>query len=246
MKRAMARHLVAGALAMTVSGCAAFRGAPSQPTRSGFRQNAVAGKVDAVDETIELSTLKPPHLAKPTPGQELKIQSGHVLLVRVMSRNRVEIEEKALRVSATGHATLPLLGDVKVAGYTREMTKALLSTLYAEYIRNPAVIVDFVAAANGREPGSPWGYVTVLGCVKQPGNVNIPATGNLTVTAAIQECGGLAVGARHANVQVVRYRDDGERETRRLDLHKIDRNGRPAGEIPLRNGDVVFVPEGLF
>jgi protein involved in polysaccharide export with SLBB domain len=237
--------VAAAALLSLASGCGSFRGSgPAREARDGALAEMAA--VEKATGPRQQPSLDAAARARASAGREPVIQAGHVLLVRVMSRNRVEIKEEALRVSGAGKVTLPLHGDVKVEGLTRETCKALLSAIYAEYIRNPAVIVDFVAPANGREPGSPWGYVTVLGCVKQPGNVNIPATGNLTVTAAIQECGGLGVGARHADVQVVQRAEDGKSETRRVDLHKVDKNGRPAGEIPLRNGDVVFVPEGLF
>ncbi len=246
MKQVIARGLLAGAMLAATAGCNSFRGTQPVPQRPAFSDNPALRAISAIEAAAETGARTRQHNAAPVRRAEPNIKTGHVLLVRVMSRNRIEIEEKSLRVSGRGEVTLPMLGDVRLTGFTREEAKAMLSARYSEYIRKPAVTVDFVAAANGREPGSPWGYVTVLGCVKQPGNVNIPATGNLTVTAAIQECGGLGVGARHNRVQVVQRDEAGKSHTRRVDLHKIERNGRPAGEIPLRNGDVVFVPEGLF
>ncbi len=171
------------------------------------------------------------------------IRAGHVVSVRVMSRNRIEVDEPDLRVSGSGRVTLPLLRDVSIEGMTLERARIVLTGLYKEYLRDPAVTIDFVMADRLTEMDSPWGYVTVLGCVVRPGQVSIPPTGRLTVTAAIQAAGGTAKGARISNVQVSRQSPP---ETIRVNLHRIGNDNRHDGGLPLRNGDVIFVPEGLF
>ena len=181
-----------------------------------------------------------------SPMSDPIIRAGHVVSVRVMSHNRIEVDEKALRVSVSGSVTLPLLRDVRLAGFTLERAKTVLTALYWEYVRNPAVSIDFAMPDRQAEMDSPWGYVTVLGCVKKPGQVSIPPTGRLTVTAAIQAAGGTDTGARTSNVQVSRPSlAEGER-TLRLDLHGVVKENRPGGGLLLKNGDVIFVPEGLF
>lgn len=167
--------------------------------------------------------------------------------VRVMSRNRIEVDEKALRVSDSGNVSLPLIHTIRVAGFTLEEAQALLAAVYGEYVRNPVVSLDFAIPDRQAELDSPWGYVTVLGCIKKPGQVSIPPTGRLTVTAAIQAAGGMDTGARASSVQVSRrVATKAEPETIRLSLHGMNNADRPDGGLLLRSGDVIFVPEGLF
>ncbi len=178
----------------------------------------------------------------PSPNAPI-IRVGHVVSVRVISRNRIEVDEPELRVSGSGRVTLPLLREASIAGMTLERARIVLTVLYKQYLRDPAVTIDFVMADQQADIDSPWGYVSVLGCVVRPGQVSIPPTGRLTVTAAIQAVGGTAKGARISNVQVSRQSPS---ETIRVNLHRIDNENRHDGGLPLRSGDVIFVPEGLF
>ena len=205
--------------------------------------------------TVPVAPVHPPETEPLTTNVETQgvaladtpvIRAGHVVSVRVMSRNRVEVDEKALRVSGSGHITLPLLRDVQLAGLTLEKAKDTLLDRYGQYILGPTVSIDFVVSDKQAEVDSPWGYVTVLGRVKKPGQVSIPPTGRLTVTAAIQAVGGTDVGARTSNVQVASRSPEGEQRSLQVDLHGVDKENRPGGGLLLRNEDVVFVPEGLF
>lgn len=185
-----------------------------------------------------------PRLAAPQDAHV--IRAGHVVSVRVISQNRIEVEEKTLRVSDSGRVALPLLREVLLAGLTLEQAKKVLTAFYGEYVRNPAVSIDFEMPDRQAEVDSPWGYVTVLGCVKKSGQVSIPPTGRLTVTAAVQAAGGTDTGARTSSVQVSSRSSGGEQRTLRLDLLGVDKENRPYGGLLLKNGDVIFVPEGLF
>jgi len=178
----------------------------------------------------------------PSPNAPI-IRAGHVVSVRVISRNRIEVDEPGLRVSGSGRVALPLLREASIAGMPLERARIVLTGLYKHYLRDPAVTIDFVMVDRQGEMDSPWGHVTVLGCVVRPGQVSIPPTGRLTVTAGIQAGGGTAKGARISNVQVSRQSPP---ETIRVNLHRIDNETRHDGGLPLRSGDVIFVPEGLF
>ena len=102
------------------------------------------------------------------------------------------------------------------------------------------MVVEFAQPDGSRI--SPWGYVTVLGRIRDPGKIPIPATHDLTVSAAIQQAGGLIASARDSRIRVIRQEEDGTIRRMEVDLRAYAR-GRLDEEIVLQAGDVVFVPE---
>lgn len=92
---------------------------------------------------------------------------------------------------------------------------------------------------------SPWGYVTVLGRVKKPGQVNVPPTRELTVSRAIQLAGGLDTSARSNAIRVTRTRGSAA-EQFEVDLDRIGALGQTKDDVRLLPGDVVYVPEAVL
>lgn len=152
-----------------------------------------------------------------------------------------------VRVDQKGDITLPLLLQEPVAcdGLTLEALKAKLIKAYSVYYRQPQITVTF-APFDGREGVSPWGTVTVLGEVGNPGPVNMPATMDLTVTKVLQAAGGLKPFADKSNVLVTRCDKDGHQTRYKINLNEIGKDGRPDKDISLRAGDVVYVYETWY
>jgi protein involved in polysaccharide export with SLBB domain len=86
----------------------------------------------------------------------------------------------------------------------------------------------------------------VLGRVKEPGRVAIPATRDLTVSGAIQQAGGFAPSAKDSAILVTRSLPDGKTESRTINLKAVGTAGRLEDDIILQAEDVVFVPEAMF
>lgn len=170
------------------------------------------------------------------PGLSLRV------MIEVAGRN--EIEEAALRITEEGRVRLPLLGKVNVADRSLSEIESLLAERYAEFFVRPRVTVDF--ADTSREGLAPWGSVTVLGRVRQPGRVPLPPTRDLTVSAAIQEAGGLSSSARTRAIRVTRPREDGSEQSFLVNLRAVGRRGHTDQDRVLRDGDVVYVPESIF
>jgi polysaccharide export outer membrane protein len=82
--------------------------------------------------------------------------------------------------------------------------------------------------------------------VASPGKVPIPATRDLTVSAAIQQAGGFAPSARDNAIAVSRANPDGTTLRIEVDLRALGRRGNLEEDIVLQSGDVVFVPEQIF
>ncbi len=177
--------------------------------------------------------------------QTMRLRTGLIMNVTVLVGGAVEIAEENKRVSDSGTIALPLLGPIKAEGHTLDSIGKLLTALYGRYFVEPQVMVDLVHD-DTREGVAPWGYVTVLGRVKKPGRVPIPATRDLTVSRAIQHAGGFDTSARSNAIRVTRQNADGTQTGRDIDLQAVGARGEVDQDILLQSEDVVFVPERIF
>ncbi|MCQ2368531.1 MAG: polysaccharide biosynthesis/export family protein [Kiritimatiellae bacterium] len=149
-------------------------------------------------------------------------------------------------VDQNGDITLPLLLQESIAcdGLTLEALKKKLIKAYSVYYRQPQITVTF-APYDGKGV-SPWGTVTVLGEVGNPGPVNMPSTMDLTVTKVLQAAGGLKPFADKSNILVTRCDKDGRQTRTRVNLNEIGKDGRIDKDMSLRAGDVVYVYETWY
>jgi len=150
-------------------------------------------------------------------------------------------------VDQKGEITIPLLlqQPVECDGLTLEALKQKLVKAYSSYYRQPQVTVTF-APFDGRNGVSPWGTVTVLGEVANPGPVNMPSTMDLTVTKVLQAAGGLKPFADRTNIRVTRCDKDGHQTRTYVSLKEIGEEGRVDKDMVLRAGDVVWVAETWY
>ena len=117
-----------------------------------------------------------------------RIRPGIQLVIQVSTMAATPVTMTVL-VDQSGDITLPhlLQEPVPCDGLTLEALKQKLVKLYSKYYKLPKVAVTF-APYDGKGV-SPWGTVTVLGEVGNPGPVNMPATMDLTVTKVLQAAG---------------------------------------------------------
>ena len=231
-----ALNIVAGTIVLVVagivvSGCIT-QAKPSSVQANTFVNNQAKGKVS------------PAPISTPA-NDAAQLRPGLVININVLVAGKKEIDSMAKRLTDKRTIGVPLLGTVGVNGLTLDDLSAKLTTAYAEYFMNPQVIVEFVRDDN-REGLSPWGSVTVLGRVKKPGKIIIPATRDLTLSAAIQQAGGFDTSAKENAIRVTRRRGDGSIQTREVDLRSVGAQGLVEEDIQLEPDDVVFVPEMVF
>ena len=174
-----------------------------------------------------------------------KLRPGLMISMSVLVAGNKELDEPAKRISDAGTIVLPLLGEMSVADTTLAELQGQLTEKYAQYFIKPQVILEFARDVAG-EGLSPWGFVTVLGRVKNPGRIAIPATRDMTVSGAIQKTGGFAPSAKDGAILVTRMLPDGRTETRTINLKAVGAAGRLEEDIVLEANDVVFVPEAMF
>lgn len=171
------------------------------------------------------------------PGVALIVQVGTISAPPVVME--VQVDQK-------GEITLQHLLTAPVAcnGLTLDALRQKLIKAYSVYYRHPQVSVTF-APYDGRGV-SPWGTVTVLGEVANPGPVNMPSTMDLTVTKVIQAAGGLKPFADRTKIKVTRCDKDGKQTKIYVDLNEIGKEGRIDKDMVLRPGDVVYVYETWY
>lgn len=175
-----------------------------------------------------------------------RIGPGMVLEILVGSASTAP-KEMSVLVDQNGEVTLPYLLQQPVAcdGLGLEAMKQKLIKEYSVYIRQPQVTVTF-GKYDERSGVSPWGTVTVLGEVGNPGPVNMPATMDMTVTKVLQVAGGVKPFANKSKIIVTRCDKDGNQTRTRVNLHEIGEDGRFDKDMILKAGDVIYVPETWY
>ena len=235
-------------IVLGLAGCRSLEKAQApdeQPPAGGNQTNAVVTPPNEVkiagDSRTDADIGKA--LADKNAKGSPKLRAGLLMDITVTASGVKEHEEKGKRITQEGTITLPLVGTVKCVGMTLVEFSRHLTKLYEKYLRAPDIHVEFVTG-----PGSiyPWGYVTVLGRVNRPGRVNMPPTGDMSVSMAIQKAGGLGKSARETGVIVVRKeRTTGGVERFEVNLRAAAKKGEKA-DMKLRAGDVVYVPVRIF
>ena len=177
--------------------------------------------------------------------EAVKLRPGLMIRMSVLVAGEVEIAESSKQISDAGTLVLPLLGKINVSNKTLDELRIQLTRRYKKYFVEPEVLLEFVRDTN-KEGISPWGFVTVLGRVREPGRIAIPPTRDMTVSGAIQHAGGFASSAKIGAILVTRTMPDGKTESRTINLHAAGAAGRLEEDIILEADDVVFVPEAMF
>ena len=186
-----------------------------------------------------------PAVGEEVAGNAMRLRRGLVIRVKVLVAGKEEVVEPSKRVSDSGQVTLPLIGTIDTDDMQPDELEARLAEAYSKFFVAPQVIVDVVKDERP-DAMSPWGNVTVLGRVKQPGRVSIPPTMDLTVSAAIQRAGGFDSSARKTAIRVTRRGSDGKADVKEINIEAVGSRGEVGHDIVLEPNDVVFVPEMVF
>lgn len=134
--------------------------------------------------------------------------------------------QRGLLVDSNGFINFPVLGEIKVAGLTRQELTSIILEKLKDYIKDPVVKIEIVNYK-----------ITVLGDVKAPGTYYIPNE-RITILEALGISGDLNPTAIRSNIMVIRDLD-GTKKSIRIDLTKSDIFESPV--YYLEQNDVVYV-----
>ncbi|MFR9556197.1 MAG: polysaccharide biosynthesis/export family protein [Rikenellaceae bacterium] len=147
----------------------------------------------------------------------------------VGSQNRV----LCYTVDPDGEIEYPVLGKIKVAGFTQFELSAMIQQMIAdsEMIKDPIVTVQFVNLS-----------FSTLGEVNAPGNYIITKD-KITIFEALSMSGDLTISGVRDNVSVIRN-TNGVLKTYKLDLKSTDIYTSPAFYI--HQNDVIYVEPNKY
>jgi polysaccharide export outer membrane protein len=145
---------------------------------------------------------------------------------------------KSVRVSQDGFISFPLIGKVKLSGLNvMEAQEVITAKLAKDYLVDPSVTI-FIKEYSAKK-------VLVIGEVKSPGSYNIPQDVELTVLEAIGQAGGFSPNANMDGTKIIRM-ENGVKKYIAVTITDIIKHGDKTKDVPLKPGDVVFVPERIF
>ncbi len=157
---------------------------------------------------------------------------GHMDNVEIRVFREDDLTTSA-QLSERGTITMPLIGSVRLEGLSTDQAAAAIRAKLADgYLVKPEVTVSIQARIRKT--------VTVLGQAQRPGVFELPPHRKLTLVEAIGMAGGVT---RIANSRKIRLKHaSGQVET--ISLSEITKG--KGKDIPLRDGDIVTIPESLF
>lgn len=147
----------------------------------------------------------------------------------ITGNNNTQNMQSVYSVSPSGNITIPIIGDVKVAGLTTDEAKAEIKHAVSEYLKDAVISVTLI---NFR--------VTVMGEVQRPSTFQV-AGEKINVLQAIGMAGDLTVFAKRSNIKVIRKAAD------KVEVAHLNLNNSSAMRSPfynLRQNDIVLVEPG--
>jgi len=139
---------------------------------------------------------------------------------------------KSVPVRPDGMISLPLVGEVKAAGYTPVQLQDVLADRMKKYVSDPqvTVVVEKIASLS----------FNIVGEVSHPGY--FPLTRRMTVLDAIALAGGFKDFAKTTKVYVLRTATDGSQERLPFNYKQVIKGQNPQQNIELQPRDTIVVP----
>ncbi len=174
-----------------------------------------------------------------------RVRPGVALAITVTASGITNRDSKQYFVDAEGCITMELIGSIKVDQLSLMQLQQKITAAYKEFYVDPSVTATFIYQP-GQNMVSPWGTITVLGEVRRPGPVDMPATEEMNLTRVLMVAGGVTSMANKNKIQVTRCMPDGTQKKTFVDLEEIGKDGRPDKDMVLKAGDVVWVPVSYY
>ena len=170
---------------------------------------------------------------RPQDGFIREYRIGPKDLLEIKVQEVPELSSLGVRVSEDGSITLPLAGNIGLAGMTKDEVEKLIARVLIErnLVKNPQVSV-FIKEYQSQ-------VVSLIGAVTKPGIYQL--VGRVTLLDIISQAGGFKENAAN-EIFVLREGKSEAAATIRIDLEDLTVNGNPKLNIPLQPGDVINIP----
>jgi polysaccharide export outer membrane protein len=201
----------------------------------------LAGWLAVVFLISSCATSAPPVLP-PTPKQasataaasDYIIGPGDTLQVFVWRNPELSV---TVPVRPDGKISTPLVEDMVAVGKTSPQLARDMEAVLGEYVRSPKVNIIVTTAA------SAFSLVRVVGQVVRP--QELPYREGMTVLDAVLAVGGLGQFAAGNRAQITRV-VDGKQTSIKIKLDDLINGGDTSQNLPLKPGDILFVPQSRF
>ena len=162
---------------------------------------------------------------------------------RLQTEDKVDVQYRltpefnaTVGIQTDGYASLPLVGEIKLAGLTLAEAAAAIRLKANERLNEPEVTVLL------REYVKP--FFVIAGEVARPGRVEI--RGPISLVEAIALSGGFKDSARRTQVVLLRKSSPDVAEVRVFDLRKLMSASSIREDVPVRPGDMLVVPRNAI
>jgi polysaccharide biosynthesis/export protein len=227
MKRGM--H-IAGILALALAGLAAVAQAPATSDLQVPPQNAAqTADAQAGGPVLKQNPLDVLRDFEPGADEVYRLGRGDEITVDFAGRPSLEAK---LVIGPDGRITLPLAGDIKLDGLTRDEADKAIEAALGSYYDNLVAQVTVTKYTSNR--------VLVLGAVATPGEVTFDGTPTLlgALTRSGLTAGPNKVGAIPERCAIYR----GSNQVVWVQLRELIESGNTLADLRLRRNDVIYVP----
>jgi len=163
------------------------------------------------------------------PDKDYVIGSDDLLSINVWQEHELSL---VIPVRPDGKISLPLVGELYVAGLTAWQVQDTIAQHLKEYLEHPKVTVIVQETKSQR--------FNVVGEVQKPGSFEFGHP--VTILDAIALAGGLRDFAQSKKMYVIRIEANGSREKIRINYNDLLKGKPSAQDIVLRSHDTVVVP----
>ncbi|MFA6102440.1 MAG: polysaccharide biosynthesis/export family protein [Victivallaceae bacterium] len=212
-------------------GCAEKAEIPLAPTKEQHYEEIKVIRQDPLEIQKELEALQD------TKPQPYHIAAGDKFDFKVYDNE--DLNSQGLIVTPDGYISLSLIGPIKIGGMTVPEATKFIETKFAEYIRFPKVSLVPIRIQSGT--------FTISGKVNVPGR--FPLRNEPRLTDAIAMARGFADGLFQGDsVEMADLKNSyitREGKILPVDFTKAVRGGDRLNNVPLRDGDYIFIASSM-
>jgi len=187
-------------------------------------------KAELPKKALEYATPQKIEALSPHDNYQYRLGPGDFVSIQVW--HRPELSQENIVVAPDGFIAIPRIGSLNVMNHTPEETQSMITSKLENLYIKPEVTVRVHEFHNNK--------AFVLGRVSKPGVINFPGKGTLLEALAI--AGGLPDQGKESALTkcaIIRGNDT----VIWIDLQDLLKNGNMALNSPIRNNDVIYIPE---